>query len=93
MVERKRLMQLDIALVILLTLLCMLFIFIPPLSETLERIVLGFFLMLFLPGYSLIAMLFPRRNDLDEIERIGLSFGLSIAIITLLSLALNYTPF
>ena len=49
--------------------------------------------MLFLPGYSLIAALFPRKDDLDGIERIALSFGLSIAIVPLLGLALNYTPF
>jgi len=30
---------------------------------------------------------------LDAIERIALSFGLSIAITPLLGLALNYTPF
>ena len=50
-------------------------------------------LVLFLPGYSLIATLFPRKDDLDAIERIALSFGLSIAITPLLGLALNYTPF
>ncbi|MGB2728529.1 MAG: DUF1616 domain-containing protein [Halobacteriota archaeon] len=43
--------------------------------------------------YSLIAALFPRKDDLDAIERIALSFGLSIAITPLLGLALNYTPF
>jgi len=50
-------------------------------------------LVLFLPGYSLIAALFPRKDDLDGIERIALSFGLSIAVVPLLGLALNYTPF
>jgi len=49
--------------------------------------------VLFLPGYALIATLFPRKDDLDAIERIALSFGLSIAITPLLGLALNYTPF
>lgn len=49
--------------------------------------------MLFLPGYSLIATLFPRKDDLDGIERVALSFGLSIAITPLFGLALNYTPF
>jgi len=49
--------------------------------------------VLFLPGYALIATLFPRKDDLDGIERIALSFGLSIAITLLLGLGLNYTPF
>ena len=86
--------DLDLALVIFLTLLCILFVLIPPLNEISPlRIILGLPLVLFLPGYSLIAVLFPRRDDLDAIERIALSFGLSIAITPLLGLALNYTPF
>jgi uncharacterized membrane protein len=67
---------------------------IPPLNEISPiRIILGLPLVLFLPGYSLIAALFPGKDDLDAIERIALSFGLSIAITPLLGLALNYTPF
>lgn len=85
--------DLDLALVILFTLLCIPFVLISPLNETPIRIILGLPLVLFLPGYSLIAILFPRKNDLDGIERIALSFGLSIAVVPLLGLALNYTPF
>jgi uncharacterized membrane protein len=84
----------DLALVIFLTLLCIPFVLIPPLNEiSPTRIILGLPLVLFLPGYALIATLFPREGDLDGIERIALSFGLSIAISPLLGLALNYTPF
>ena len=83
----------DLALVIFITLLCILFVLIPPLNETPVRIILGLPLVLFLPGYALIATLFPQKGDLDGIERIALSFGLSIAITPLLGLALNYTPF
>jgi len=83
----------DLALVILLTLSCIPFVLVPPLNETPVRIILGLLLVLFLPGYSLIAALFPRKDDLDGIERIALSFGLSIAVVPLLGLALDYTPF
>ena len=69
--------DLDLALVIFLTLLCIPFVLIPPLNETPIRIILGLPLVLFLPCYSLIAALFPRKDDLDGIERIALSFGLS----------------
>ncbi len=48
--------------------------------------------MLFLPGYALIAALFPAKSDLDGIERTALSFGLSIAVVPLIGLGLNYTP-
>jgi len=83
--------NLDLKLSILLTLLCMLFVSVPPLNETPVRIFLGFILVLFLPGYLLIAILFPRKNDLDWVERVTLSFGLSIAIVPLLLWALIYT--
>ena len=64
----------------------------PRLNETPVRVLLGLLLVLFLPGYSLVAALFPRKDDLDGIERIALSFGLSIAVVPLIGLALNYTP-
>lgn len=83
----------DLQLVILATVLCILFVLIPPLNETHIRIIFGIPLVLFFSGYSLTAALFPRKDDLDVIERIALGFGLSIAITPLLGLALNYTPF
>jgi uncharacterized membrane protein/LysM repeat protein len=64
------------------------------LVPTLEpiRIVLGLPFILLLPGYVLVAALYPRKGDLDPIERVALSFGLSIAIVPLIGLALNYSP-
>lgn len=56
------------------------------------RIALGLVFVLFSPGYSLIAALFPKRNDLDGVERLALSFALSIAVIPLIGLVLNFTP-
>jgi len=56
------------------------------------RIIFGLPFVLFFPGYALMAALFPRREDLDPIERIALSLGLSIAIVPLIGLGLNYSP-
>lgn len=56
------------------------------------RIALGLLFVLFFPGYSLIAALFPRKGALDGIERLALSLGLSIAVVPLIGLVLNYTP-
>jgi len=55
------------------------------------RTVLGLLFILFFPGYSLIAALFPRKEDIEGIERLALSFGLSIAVVPLIGLGLNYT--
>ena len=65
----------------------------PILNGTLIRTILGLILILFMSGYSLISFLFPKKDDLDNIERIAFSFGLSIAITVLVGLVLNYTPF
>jgi uncharacterized membrane protein len=56
------------------------------------RIVLGLPFILFFSGYTLIAALFPKKAELGSIERVALSFGLSIAVVPLIGLILNYTP-
>jgi uncharacterized membrane protein len=87
-------------------------VFLPVVRETPLRIALGLPLLLFLPGYALVAALFPeaaterpaaelgedenggRTHDgIDGIERVALSFGVSIAVVPLLGLVLNFTPF
>ena len=82
----------DLLIVMGLVLLTDIFVLTPGLSETAVRNILGLPLVLFLPGYALIAALFPAKSDLDRIERTALSFGLSIAVVPLIGLGLNYTP-
>jgi len=60
--------------------------------DSLVRQVLGLVFVLFLPGYAATAALFPENEQIDGIERVALSFGLSIAIVPLIGLALNFTP-
>ena len=82
----------DLIIMALVTVLCIIFVLTPKLNHTFIRTILGLLLILFVPGYSLIAALFPRKDDLDGIERAALSFGLSVAVTPLIGLALNYTP-
>ena len=56
------------------------------------RVALGLPFVLFFPGYVLINALFPRKESLSDIERIALSFGLSLAVVPLNGLVLNYLP-
>ncbi|MEM4488143.1 MAG: DUF1616 domain-containing protein [Desulfurococcaceae archaeon] len=56
------------------------------------RYVLGTIYVLFIPGYSLVEALYPRKEDLTPLERVALSIGLSLAVIPLVGLLLNYTP-
>ena len=66
-------------------------IFIPVLNESLFRIIIAFPLVIFIPGYCLSAALFPGNLDIDGSERIALSIGLSIMVVPLIGLWLNYT--
>jgi uncharacterized membrane protein len=59
---------------------------------TVIRTLLGLPLLLVMPGFTLISALFPRKDDLDGIERAALSFALSIIVVPIVGLILNYTP-
>lgn len=91
-------------------------VFLPVVRETPLRVVFGLPFVLFIPGYALIAALFPEAGEppaeieseqapneaddsrtisdrgIDGIERVALSFGLSIAVVPLIGLVLNFTP-
>jgi len=67
-------------------------VYLPNLGESFVRIVFGVPMLLFIPGYALVAALFPAARDEDGIERVALSFGLSLVIAPLIGIGLNYTP-
>jgi uncharacterized membrane protein len=63
------------------------------------RNVLGVIFVLWPPGYSIIKALFPvnvpfktSKESFDTLERIVLSIGMSVVIVPLVGLVLNYTP-
>jgi hypothetical protein len=58
----------------------------------LPRWALGCIFVLFLPGYGLVNLLFPRESNLDTLERLALDVGISLALVPLIGLALNFTP-
>jgi len=53
--------------------------------------IIGSIFVLWLPGYTFIKALFPAK-ELDNIERIALSIGMSLALVTITGLLLSYTP-
>ena len=57
------------------------------------RYVVGILYVLFLPGYVLVEALYPKGDELTPLERLALSLGLSLALVPLVGLILNYTPF
>lgn len=63
------------------------------------RNILGLTLVFWLPGYTFIKALYPTKlpittnnENLETIERITLSFAMSIVLIIITGLLLNYTP-
>ncbi len=83
---------LDLTLVVLWLSASIVTISLPILNNTTLRIVLFLPVMLFIPGYVLIVALFPKEGEIDLLERILLSIGLSIAVVPLIGLGLNFTP-
>ncbi len=60
-------------------------------GDTYIRTVLAIPTVLFIPGYVLVMALFTKKNELGGTERICISFGLSIVVISLLGLFLDLT--
>jgi len=82
----------DLALVVIWLAAGIVTIYLPVLNATPIRIVLAFPILFFIPGYCLIAAIFPKEGDIGLIERIMLSIGFSIAIVPLIGFGLNFTP-
>jgi uncharacterized membrane protein len=81
----------DLILVLLWLTANMVVIYVPFLNNTPLRVFLALPMVLFIPGYCLVVTLFPKKSDIDFIERIAISFGLSIAVVPLIGLGLNFT--
>jgi uncharacterized membrane protein len=55
------------------------------------RYLFGSIFVLFLPGYSFVKALMPGKA-IDQVERAALSIGMSLAIVGINALIINYTP-
>ncbi|MCK4458467.1 MAG: DUF1616 domain-containing protein [Methanosarcinales archaeon] len=82
----------DLIVVVILTGLCILFVLVEPFNDTPLRIPFSLIILLFLPGYALIAAMFPKMGEISGIERFTLSIGLSIAITVFDGFAISVTP-
>ena len=48
--------------------------------------------VLYMPGYCLLQFLFSRKGDFDGIDRILFNIGLSLVVISMVGLILNFLP-
>jgi uncharacterized membrane protein len=79
----------DLLLLVSLALLLPVLVILP---VPLIRLPLGLVVVLLAPGYALAEAVFAHKDDLDGVARLGLSFGLSVAILPILALVLSYLP-
>jgi uncharacterized membrane protein len=92
----RKFAYIDLILVLLLSIICTVIIFIPNLDMAIfngitVNTVAGLLLMLFLPGYALVATLCTRKTDLNVFTRLVLSFGISYFLTAVVGLILPYT--
>lgn len=119
--RQLRELPVDLVAIVILTAFILGVTAVPGVNDTLIQILLGTPLVLFIPGYTLVAALFPAggepptegdeqrgelnsdintgtqssfddesRYSINSIERIALSFGLNIAVVSLLWLGLRF---
>ncbi|CAJ35713.1 DUF1616 domain-containing protein [Methanocella arvoryzae] len=82
---------LDLYLIILISVLMIVLTYTPFFSDSIFRAILAFPATLFAPGYAMVTAMFPRRSDMGNIARMTMSVTLSIIIVPLIGMALNYT--
>lgn len=83
---------LDLLLFLGITLLTAILVSALPEWQSPVRVALGLVVVLAAPGYALMSALFPRSDDIDGVERLALTLGLSIAATPHVGLVLNATP-
>jgi uncharacterized membrane protein len=83
----------DLIAICVLSLVTLVIVNISILGAAFFRWIFGLVLIAFSPGYILLAALFPGKKDLGVIERAALSVGLSVVLVGLIGLFLNYAGF
>jgi uncharacterized membrane protein len=81
--------RIDLLLINLLNLILILAVVLFPTNAV--RVILGFPFILFFSGYVTLSALYPTKTGMIPTHRLMLSFALSIAIVPLLLLLLNFT--
>jgi uncharacterized membrane protein len=80
----------DLAVLVLFAVVALASVLLP--APVWVRFPFGLALVLFLPGYAIVSALFPARAGLDGVDRIGLGFALSLAVLPPVALVLDRTP-
>ena len=82
--------QMDLVAIVVVNVLLVTFIYLASFEPL--RVGLGVLLVMLLPGYGVVSAMFPRGGNLDGVERIAVGFGLSLALVPLLGIAIHFSP-
>lgn len=83
--------RLGTGLILLNLLTCVLILVVAFFPSDILRIILGIPFLVFFPGYTLMAAVFAKKEGVGGTERVAFSFVLSLAVVPLIGLILNYT--
>ncbi len=83
--------SLDLLLIFIITIIAIGFILVPKFNEKIIITIFGILLIVF-PGYSLVAALYPKKDDLNGIERASLTFGFPLIGLAVGFLIININP-
>ena len=83
----------DLALALIVTVAAVIIIFAPFIDAPAARAITGLLLIFFVPGYAVLAAVFPQKDGLTNVERVILSLVFSIIIVGGVSFLLGYTSF
>lgn len=83
--------EIDLSIILIWSLAMIPFVVVPTIENNILRSIIGIPIVLFIPGYLLTVVLFPKKNDTGMTGRIALGLGLSIVVISFLGLLLNFT--
>jgi uncharacterized membrane protein len=86
----KRCIPYDMISTFLFAGLCFLFLSISPLEELHIGMTLTTILMVFFPGYAITVIIYPRRDEINLWERLGLSVMLSLLVTLMFAVVSHY---
>ncbi|MBZ2166326.1 DUF1616 domain-containing protein [Methanobacterium spitsbergense] len=86
-----RFKSLDLLLITISTVISVIYILNPILNNTVLEPILGIILILFLPGYAIVSVIFPKKDYLYCIERLALSFAFPLIFLAIILFLTNST--
>ncbi|MGA9080019.1 MAG: DUF1616 domain-containing protein [Halobacteriota archaeon] len=78
---------------LIVTVAAIIIIFVPFVGAAAARAITGLLLVFFVPGYVMLAAVFPQKDGLTNVERVILSLVFSVIIVGGVSFLLGYTSF